>query len=89
MVWGCFWGSTLGYLHPLLVEHNNSERYVEISEVYLPLVKEDMAEAGISTPVFMQDNSPIHNSYYSLGWLQDEGWKVADHPACSPDLNPI
>ncbi|RPB20933.1 hypothetical protein L211DRAFT_841251 [Terfezia boudieri ATCC MYA-4762] len=49
--------------------------------VSLPLVKEDMAAAGISTPVFMQDNSPIHNSYYSLGWLQDEGWKVADHPA--------
>ncbi|KAF8421776.1 hypothetical protein EV426DRAFT_607839 [Tirmania nivea] len=35
-----------------------------------------MAAAGISTPVFMQDNSPIHNSYYN-------------HPACSPDLNPI
>ncbi|RPB26573.1 hypothetical protein L211DRAFT_866446 [Terfezia boudieri ATCC MYA-4762] len=69
MVWGCFWGSTLGYLHLLLVGHNNSERYVEILEVYLPLVKEDMAAAGTSTPVFMQDNSPIHNSYYSLGWL--------------------
>jgi len=37
----------------------------------------------------MQDNSPIHNSYRALIWLQEAGWKVADHPACSPDINPI
>ena len=37
----------------------------------------------------MQDNSPIHNSYRALIWLQEAGWEVAGHPACSPDLNPI
>ena len=48
-----------------------------------------MAAAGISNPIFMQDNSSIHNSYLTRGWLEEEGWEVADHPACSPDLNPI
>jgi len=42
---------------------NNSERYVEILEEFLPQVKADMETAGVSNSVFMQDNSPIHNSY--------------------------
>jgi len=62
---------------------------VEILEEYLPQVKADMEATGVSNPVFMQDNSPIHNSYRALIWLQEAGWEVADHPACSPYLNPI
>ena len=89
MVWGCFWGSTLGYLYPLLVGRNNSECYIEILEAYLPLVQEDMAAAGINTPIFMQDNSSIHSSHLTSAWLKENGWKVADNPPCSPDLNPI
>ena len=52
-------------------------------------VKEDMEAAGISNPVFMQDNSSVHDSYRALIWLQEAGWEVADHPAYSPGLNPI
>ena len=89
MVWGCFWGASLGYLYAMIEGRNNAKRYVEILEEYLPQVKADMEAAGISNPVFMQDNSPIHNSYRALIWLQEAGWEVADHPACSPDLNPI
>ena len=36
---------------------------MEILEEYLPQVKADMEAAGVSNPVFMQDNSPIHNYY--------------------------
>ena len=36
-----------------------------------------MEAAGISNPVFMQDNSSIHNSYRALIWLQEAGWEVA------------
>jgi len=68
---------------------NNAEHYVEILEDLLTQVKADMEATGISNPVFMQDNSPIHNSYRALIWLQEGGWEVADHLACSPDLNPI
>ena len=90
MVWGCFCGTTLGYLYPIIEGQNNAERYVEILEELLPQVKADSMEvAGISNSVFMQDNSPIHNSYRALIWLQEAGWEVADHPACSPGLNPI
>ena len=70
----------------MLVGRNNSKHYIE---AFLPLVKEDMAAAGIYNPIFMQDNSSTHNSYATQGWLDDEGWQIADHPACSPDLNPI
>ena len=63
---------------------NNAERYVEILEEFLPQVKADMEAAGISNPVFTQDNP-----YRALIWLQEAGWEVADHPACSPGLNPI
>ena len=62
---------------------------MEILEEYLPQVKADMKAAGVSNPVFMQDNSPIHNSYRALIGLQEAGWEVADHPACPPDLNSI
>ena len=68
---------------------NNVERYVEILEGYWPQLKADMGAAGVSNLVFMEDNSPIYNSYRALIWLQEAGWEVADHPACSPDLNPI
>ena len=62
---------------------------MEILEEFLLQVKADMEAAGLSNSVFMQDNSPIHNSYRALIWLQVAGWEVADHAACSPDLNPI
>ena len=48
-----------------------------------------MAAAGINTPIFMQDNSSIHSSCLTSAWLKENGWKVADNPPCSPDLNPI
>jgi len=71
----------------MVERRNNAERYVEI--LGESQVKADMEAAGVSNPVFMQDNSPIHNSYHALIWLQEAGWEVADHPACSPNLNPI
>ena len=54
---------------------NNWERYVEILEEFLPQVKADMEATGVSNSVFMQDNSPIHNSYRALIWLQEAGWE--------------
>jgi len=62
---------------------------VEILEEFLLQVKADMEAAGVSNSVFMQDNSPIHNYYRALIWLQEAVWEIADQLACSPDLNPI
>jgi len=77
------------YLYAMIEGRNNAEPYVEILEEYLPQVKADMQAARVSNPVFMQVNSPIYNSYRALSWLQEAGWEVADHPACSLALNPI
>ena len=52
------------------------------SEVQLEIMKFQLC-------LYIQSNSSIHNSYRALIWLQEEGWEVADHPACSPGLNPI
>jgi len=62
------WSGVL-HLYAMVERRNNAERYVEILGEYLPQVKADMEAAGVSNPVFMQDNSPIHNSYRALIWL--------------------
>jgi len=37
----------------------------------------------------MQGNSSIHTSKVARQWFKDNDRVVTDHPACSPDLNPI
>jgi len=58
------------------VSRNNSEQDIGLHEAPLPLLKGDMAAAGISNPIFMPDHSPIHNSYLTGGWLERDGWEV-------------
>ena len=90
MIWGCFYGSTLGYLWTLEDGRNNSERYIEILTHVLPDVRLELSETlKINNPVFMHDNSLVHTSKVVREWFKDNDWEVADHPACSPDLNPI
>jgi len=89
MVWGCFYGSTIGYLWPLLEGRNNAIKYVEILEYTLSDVRMELSEMGIDDPVFMQDNSPIHISKLARAWFKENDWVVAKHPVYSPDMNPI
>ena len=89
MIWRCFYGSTRGYLWPLLEGRNNAIKYVEILEYTLDDVRMEMNEMGIYDPVFMQDNLSIHTCKPTCTQFKENGWMVAKHPACSPDLNPI
>ena len=90
MVWGCFYGSTLGYLWTLEEGRNNAKKYVEILTHVLPDVRLELSETlGIDDPIFMQDNSSIHTSHLACQWFKENDWVVANHPAYSPDLNPI
>ena len=89
MVWGCFYGSKIRYLWPLLEGRNNAIKYVEILEHTLGDVRMKLSEMGINNPVFMQDNSPIHTSKLACAWFKENGWVVAKHPAYSPNMNPI
>lgn len=39
--------------------------------------------------IFMQDNAAIHNAKKTMEFFKEKNIKILDHPACSPDLNPI
>ncbi|XP_054613070.1 Kv channel-interacting protein 2-like isoform X4 [Dunckerocampus dactyliophorus] len=39
--------------------------------------------------VFQQDNAAVHNACLKKEFFQRNSLTVLDHPACSPDLNPI
>lgn len=58
-------------------------RYKWVLENYiLPTLNE-------SKYAMLQDNHPIHNTKEIKEWLDNIGMRVIDHPAQSPDLNPI
>ena len=39
--------------------------------------------------LFEQDNTAIHNASIIKKYLLEQKIRLLDHPACSPDLNPI
>uniref|UniRef100_A0A3P9MYL3 Tc1-like transposase DDE domain-containing protein n=1 Tax=Poecilia reticulata TaxID=8081 RepID=A0A3P9MYL3_POERE len=39
--------------------------------------------------VFQQDNAAVHNARLTKEFFQENNIALLDHPACSPDLNPI
>ena len=39
--------------------------------------------------IFQQDNAAIHNVSITKKYFLEQKLKLLDHPACSPDLNPI
>uniref|UniRef100_A0A671TRP7 Tc1-like transposase DDE domain-containing protein n=1 Tax=Sparus aurata TaxID=8175 RepID=A0A671TRP7_SPAAU len=39
--------------------------------------------------VFQQDNAAVHNAHLTKDLFQRNNVTLLDHPACSPDLNPI
>uniref|UniRef100_A0A3P9C267 Tc1-like transposase DDE domain-containing protein n=1 Tax=Maylandia zebra TaxID=106582 RepID=A0A3P9C267_9CICH len=39
--------------------------------------------------VFQQDNATVRNAHRTWEFFQENNITLLDHPACSPDLNPI
>ncbi|MCJ8742374.1 hypothetical protein PDJAM_G00081310 [Pangasius djambal] len=39
--------------------------------------------------IFQQDNAAVHNACLTKDFFQDNNVALLDHPACSPDLNPL
>ena len=39
--------------------------------------------------IFQQDNAAIHHASITKKYLLEQKIRLLDHPACSPDLNPI
>ncbi|MGL5405357.1 MAG: transposase [Propionibacteriaceae bacterium] len=64
----------------------NSQAYTDMLEaVLIPFIEDNMTE----DVTFQQDNASIHVSRHSLEWFKDKDIELFDHPARSPDLNPM
>lgn len=85
MVWGAF--SYYGKAELAFTSSKmNSEEYIEVLDRHLiPF----MNETHPQSPVFQQDNAPIHTSRRTKQWLAGKNVNVLDWPACSPDCNPM
>jgi hypothetical protein len=85
MVWGGFSYDGIGPLHRvsgILDQH----QYKDIMErVMLPHARTKMPDGW----VMQQDNDPKHKAKSVMQWFGDNGVKLMDWPAQSPDLNPI
>jgi DDE superfamily endonuclease/Transposase len=84
MFWGVF---GIGGPGPLVVIEGNvtSASYQKILDDHLiPYISElDY------TPIFMQDNAPVHTSRSTISFLEKNQIKTIDWPPQSPDINPI
>lgn len=87
MVWGCFTSDGVGNICRIYGHMNG--------DLYRQILKEDLlgtiAWHGMNKEniIFQQDNDPKHTAHLTKQWFEDNGVKVLDWPAQSPDLNPI
>lgn len=88
MIWGAIW---YGGRSNVVICQGDSESkrqgfsansYINILEDQLPLIY----KPGMR---FMHDNSKIHTAKKVKLWLEQHGIWIFDHPAYSPDMNPI
>lgn len=87
MVWGCIGWNGAGVLSEV-EGRMDAEQYVAILEQGL---LQSIEESGIPEDdiIFQQDNDPKHTSKRAQNWFEEQGIKLLDWPAQSPDLNPI
>jgi transposase len=85
MVWGAFSWSCKTQL-AFLDGRQNSESYIEtLSDYMIPAYHKIIDE----NPLFMQDGAAIHRSRATMNFLVEQNIELFNHPALSPDLNPI
>ena len=87
MVWGHIGWNGVGVLSEVEGKMD-AEQYVAILEEGL---LQSMEESGIpeGEVIFQQDNDPKHISRRAQIWFEEQGIKLLDWPAQSPDLSPI
>lgn len=85
MAWASF--SARGKLQIAFIPGRmNSEVYQEVLDACLVPFLDDYDDGRL---IFMQDNAPIHTSNSTRQWLATRNIPLFQHPARSPDLNPI
>jgi transposase len=87
MVWGCFTSNGVGNICRIY-GHMDGNLYRQILEEDL-LGTIGWYEMDKENIIFQQDNDPKHTARLTKQWFEDNGIRVLDWPAQSPDLNPI
>uniref|UniRef100_A0A8C1MX09 Tc1-like transposase DDE domain-containing protein n=1 Tax=Cyprinus carpio TaxID=7962 RepID=A0A8C1MX09_CYPCA len=86
MIWGAF--SFNGKMELQVVQgRQTATGYVDLLQ-RASLLTEGPRLCG-NDWVFQQDNAAIHNARLTKDFFQENNVALLDHPACSPDLNPI
>lgn len=86
-VWGCFSAHGVG---PIRKIDGNMNK-----EMYLDILKTQVSETVDFMPcpneevVFQHDNDPKHTAKIVKSWLGEQKFSILEHPAQSPDVNPI
>lgn len=86
MIWGAF--SFNGTMQLQVVQgRQTAAGYVEMLQ-QASLLAEGPRLCGEEW-IFQQDNAAIHNARRTMDFFHENNVTLLDHPACSPDLNPI
>lgn len=92
MFWGAFGASARTTLNVLLGDPE-SQRGGVTARVILTTLRSELPTILAPGSIFMQDNAPVHTARLVQNWLHDwaeeNGIRLLDWPAYSPDLNPI
>ena len=86
MLWGCVSEVGMGQLTRIEGKLDAEAYYRVLRYQMAPAMR---CQGGRQVLIFMQDNAPAHKSKKALTFLQRNNYVVLDHPAQSPDLNPL
>ena len=87
MIWGCMTVHGVGLMCRIEGKMDASLYEEILGDELMGTV--DYYEMDREDLIFQQDNDPKHKSKHAQKWFKDNGIKVLDWPAQSPDLNPI
>jgi len=86
MGWGCMSYAGAGHL-AFIDERMNAELYCRILDDHLFQSADQLRLP--SDFIFQQDNDPKHTAHVTKAWMNENGVRLLEWPAQSPDLNPI
>lgn len=88
MIWGCMSASGVGEVF-VCDGRMNSERYISMLDEVFEASVLKLFDGNEAEYLFQQDNAPCHKSRRSMQWFRENGIRLLEWPAQSPDLSPI
>ena len=87
-VWGCFCAQGFGSLH-VFTKNLNAQKMVEIYQKSLFRSTKRWFGDDNDSWIFQEDNDPKHRSLLCKHWKEENGIRMMDCPASSPEANTI